>query len=223
MVKLSVILTDNNGNYTLSKYNKGQDEYITANTDGRIVIRFIPEDKSWNSSYQIIITQKNIFQVRYWFKLFYQKMQRNNLFEYDDFGKIVRILTDEKDEIMINLAMRGVIRLRPTTTSDKHGTIYPGVNITINNENNQVDLSIEEFEGLYDLMINLNIPQLSLLLLQTYLTMSTNIVDVRAEVGVKSSTKIDSKSINEIWENNKDGVKFPPKKVEQPKTLDELF
>ena len=219
VVKMNVILADSYSNYALSKFTRNGDEYTSINAQGRAVIRYIDKGLEWHPQQQIVITQQNIFQLRYSFKIFYKRFQRDDLYEYDSQGRVVRLSATENDEIGIELAMKGVMRLRPSTTTDRHGTIYPGVNITINREDYQVDLSIEEFEGLYDLILHMNIPSLTLSLIQIATSAPNEVVSVPTKV-----TKGESKEkVDWTKKQNQEIAKAPPKVPEEPKTLNDVL
>lgn len=225
-ITLCVVITDNNDNYAFSRYIIQGKDYITFNPKGYIRIKYTCKDTPWERHHQVIITQRNIYQMRLGLKAFYQQVfGQTNLFEYDERNKLVRCNADERDDRIIELGMAQVIRLRPTIVDDRQGTLYPGVNITINREENQSNLSIEEFEGLVDLFSHIDLFQASLSLLQTYIVLHKNpSQNIKTEEVSKPERKGSrfSSTTQPKGDIDDEYTVIPPTKVEQPKTLDEL-
>ena len=172
LLKILIAVTiSSNGNYAFSKYSNERGDFYTINPRPHITIRYTPKDAPWEKQHQVVITQRNIFQLRFGFRKFYKLFQRADLYTYDSLGRISEVVTDEHDTVLIPLGMSQVIRLTPPIVTDKKNVLYPGVNLTVNREENQVDLSIDEFEGIYDLFDHVDIYQAGLTLLQTYIGM----------------------------------------------------
>ena len=64
------------------------------------------------------------------------------------------------------------IRLEPYVLGDRNGRTYPGVLMSLNRKENSVEITIDEFETLYDIIMNINLLQSGLTLLQTYIGLS---------------------------------------------------
>ena len=228
-VLLTVTVVDSNGNYAFSKYSNERGDFYRINPDSHVVIRYTPKDKPWERNHQVIITQKNIYQLRLGFKKFYRIFQRDDLYRYDNQGKITEVVTDERDVVIINLGMGQLLRFIPTITTDRHNISYPGVNVTINREENTVDLSIDEFEGMMDLFEHIDIYQLGLSIMQCYIGMKK----VSVEDTIKEIEKQKPPTNNttnkfgfgrSLFGNalEKEYVKAPPPEVKKPETLDDL-
>lgn len=231
--KMKILLNvtiSRDGNYAFNKYSNERGDYFSVNPKVHATIRYITEEP-WRKDHQILITQRNIFQLRIGFKRFYRNFQNSDIYTYDDKGKITELLSDDGDIVIIPLTMGQLLRLKPTVVSDKSGKIYPGINLTINRESNQVDLSIDEFEEVYDLFTTINLYQSGLTLLQTYIGMrKTSVEETIDNINKQQNTNNPDKEQKprfrgSMFENvyNKEMVKSPPPKAELPKTLDDLY
>lgn len=225
-VTLNVTL-NRDGNYAFSKYSNEKGDFITVNVNPRIVFRYIVKDAPWDNHHQIVITQRNIFSLRLGFKKFYQLFQRENLYRYDQNGRIVEIVSDDRDRLIIPLTMGQLMRLEPTVITDNKNRIYPGVMMTINKEENQVPLTIDEFESIYELIQSINIYQSGMTLLQTYIGMSKVPVETTME---KMQQKEPPKTNNNYRgtkslfskDDNNDGYVSGTIMPKKPSTLDDL-
>jgi hypothetical protein len=226
---LKILLTVNissNGNYAFSKYSNEKGDFFGVNPKSHITIRYTPKDIPWDKHHQIIITQRNIFQLRLGLKKFYRIFQRDDLYRYDNLGKITEVVTDNSDRVIISFGLGQMLRLAPTIIRDRQNMIYPGVNLTINREENQVDLTIEEFEGIYDLFEHIDLYQAGLTLLQSYIGMRKTPVeqtmqDLEERKPPKTNTNYIAKGKSLFDGDRKEYVKTPPK-WEQPTSLDDL-
>lgn len=224
-ILLTVTINSTGGNYAFSKYSNERGDFFTVNPRSHVSVRYTPKDTPWDKHHQVVITQRNIYQLRLGLKKFYRIFQRDNLYQYDHLGRLVGISVDEdRDVVVIPLGMGQLIRFTPTVVTDRKNILYPGVNITINLEENQADLSIEEFEGIYDLFQTLDIYQAGLILLQTYIGMRKTPVEQTMNDMEKNkpprTRRPEGGTGGSLFEN-KEYMKAPPT-VEIPKTLDEL-
>lgn len=175
-IQLTVTISSND-NYAFGRYSNEKGDFFSVNPKSHVTIRYLPKDKPWDKHQQITINQKNIYQLRLGLRKFYTKFQRENLYTYDETGRIESLIPYEDDVVRIPLGMMQILRLSPTIIRDRKNVLYAGVTLTVNREENQVDLTVDEFEGIYDLFANINIYQSGLTLLQTYIGMRKNSVE----------------------------------------------
>jgi len=231
LVLLSITIVDANGNYAFSKFSNERGDFYRINPKSHIVIRYTPKETPWEKHHQVVITQQNIYQLRIGLRSFYKNFQRDDLYRYDERGKIVEVVYDSRDEVLISLGMSQFIRFTPSTTMDRHNVVYPSVIITINREENQSNLSVEEFEGFYDLFEHIDIYQSGVTLLQTFIGLSKASVDnkIAEEERKKAPTttnKIYGRSIfgdaeeKDIDKNEFVKAPLPQKTID---TLDDLY
>lgn len=222
-ILLSVTISKD-GKFAFSKLPTERGTYFTVNPKTHITIRYTPKDTPWDKHHQIIVNQRNIFQLRSGLRSFYRNFQRDGLYRYDDKGMVSELLTEDEDIVIIPMTMGQLLRLSPSVVTDRKGTVYPGVQLTINREENQVDLSIDEFEGFYDLFLTINMYQSGLTLLQTYIGMrkisiEDTIDSLEKQKQPKTNPYTGSGSI--FGKKQEEYVKAPPTRT-QPKTLDDL-
>lgn len=226
-VTLNVTL-NRDGNYAFSKYSNEKGDFITVNVNPRIVFRYIVKDTPWDSRHQIVITQRNIFSLRLGFKKFYQLFQRENLYRYDRNGMVAELVSDNRDVLIIPLNLGQLMRLEPTVITDSKNRIYPGVMMTLNREENQVPLTIDEFESIYELIQSINIYQSGMTLLQTYIGMSKVPIETTMErMQQKESPKTGksyrgTKSLFSREETDNDGTVSGTIMPKKPSSLDDL-
>lgn len=227
LLKITLNVTLNkDGNYAFSKYSNERGDFITVNVNPRIVFRYIVKDAPWDSHHQIIINQKNIFQLRLAFKKFYQLFQRDDLYRYDYNGRITELVMDDSDILVIPLPMGQLMRLEPTVITDSKNKIYPGVMMTINREENQVPITIDEFEAIYELVQSINIYQSGMTLLQTYIGMTkvpveTTMERMQQKKPPKPQKTWGGKSLFDR-SDEESGTVSGPIRPKQPTTLDDL-
>lgn len=226
---LKILLTvtiSNNGFYAFSKYSNERGDFVSVNPKSHITLRYTPKETPWDKYQQIVITQRNIYQLRLGLKKFYRIFQRDDLYRYDHIGRITEVVTDDRDKVMIHLGMGQVLRFFPTIVEDRQHNIYPGVNVTINKEDNQLDITIDEFEGIYDLFEHIDLYQAGVTLLQTYIGMrkvpveqTMNEMDKRRPP--RRNHNPNTKNPFDTDNSSKEYVKAPPK-WDKPTTLDDL-
>lgn len=230
LLKVTLNVTvSKDGKYAFSKFSNEKGDFITVNVHPRIVFRYIVKDAPWDNHHQIVITQRNIFSLRLAFKKFYQNFQREDLYRYDDHGRVSELVSDERDVLIIPLTMGQLMRLEPTVITDRKNNIYPGVMMTLNREENQIPLTIDEFESIYELVSSINIYQSGMTLLQTYIGMRKTPVESTMEsmqerevpktkVYQTNKSMFDRPNNNESEEGSVSGVIIP----KPPTSLDEL-
>ena len=231
ILKITLNVTvSKDGNYAFSKFSNEKGDFITVNVHPRIVFRYIVKDAQWDTHHQIVITQRNIFSLRLAFRKFYKTFQREDLYRYDDYGRVTEIVSDNNDILIIPLTMGQLMRLEPTVITDTKNRIYPGVLMTINKEENQVPLTIDEFESIYELIQSINIYQAGMTLLQTYIGMRKTPVEetmksyeereVPKTNKYRSNKSLFDKPINS--ENTEDGMVSGMILPKKPDSLDDL-
>lgn len=211
------------GNYAFSRYSKATGDFLTINANPRVLIQYQEKDRAWDKHNQIVITQKNIFQVRVGFKRFYKAFQREDLYTYDESGCIDTIHCVRENLVVIRLDFGQLIRLLPDIIVDRTNIRYPGVQITLNHEENKVLLSIEEFECLLDIFHHINIFEAGLTLLQTYAIMQKHpVMEVVNQKEAERSKPIVTGN-GSIFEKKHGAEQCNgPPLVNKPKTLDDL-
>lgn len=209
------------GFYAFSRYSNEHGDYIGVNPNPRILIQYAGKDIAWDKHHQIVVTQRNIFQLRMGLRKFYRNFQREDLYEYKD-GLVDTIHLERSDVVIIDFGYTQLLRIMPDIVTDRTNIKYPGVRLTINREENQVPLSIEEFECLYDVLTTINIQQLGLTVLQTYAIMKKVPVEQTINEMAAKATK-PTTATGSIYEKKRgtESCTGPPK-ISRPKTLDDL-
>jgi hypothetical protein len=224
--KLKILLTvliRKDNEYSFSRYATEKGDFIKVEPHAHISMRYITKDTEWSRDKQVSINQRNIYSLRLGLRKFYKNFQRENIYRYDH-GKITELLVEERDTVFIPLGKDQCIRLRPTIVRDRLNTIYPGVELTINRDDNIVELTVDEFESVMDLFQTINIYQSGLTLMNTaLLTMRFKIPDKNPDKTSKKETEKPKyqKSMFQDRIGTNEKVSGPPV-VQQPKTLDEL-
>lgn len=212
------------GFYAFSKYSNDYGDYIGVNPNPRILIQYAGKDIAWDKHHQIIITPRNIFQLRMGLRTFYRNFQREDLYEYKD-GIVDTIHLEPGDVVILDFGSTQLLRIVPDIVTDRTNIRYPGVRLTINREENQVPLSIEEFECLYDILTTVNIQQLGLTLLQTYAIMRKVPVEQSIDHMNAKNKPVKTNNIGRsgsIYEKRDMESCTGPPKMNQPKTLEDL-
>ena len=222
---LLMVTVSSNGNYAFSKFSNERGDFFNIDPKAHITIRYTPKNVPWEQHHQVVITQRNIFQLRLGLKKFYKAFQRDDLYDYDDRGRIKTVVVDDNDTVIVPLGMGQLLRFKPTIVSHRRNVLYPGVSITINREENQVDLSIDEFEGIYDLFEHINIYHSGITLLQSYIGMRKNSVEQTMDDINRSrppkTTAVNRTGRSLFDQSQKEFVKTPPK-WDNPTSLDDL-
>lgn len=172
-IQLSVGLVDssNNPSYCSIHTTGRGNRYLSVSPQAQIVIRYIEKNRPWSKMDNIYISQRNIFAVKDGISSFYTDMinHEEDIYRYGASGYITSMGNVEKYTSVVSLGPTQLIRLSPTTIYGTKGRPIPGVAMEINLEENLVELSIEEFESIYNMFKNINLYQEGLLLLQTYM------------------------------------------------------
>lgn len=166
LVKLSVTLLDSKeANAVYSIYETDMYDYITVNLIAYIVIQYKPKlntDTRWDASKSVRVNEMSIFTLIRGLKEFYSRYQRPDLFTYYKSGLIECNATDE-DKVVISLVNNQFIELTPDVILDPVSNIaLPGVIMKLNNTDNLIKLSSDEFEAFMFRMMNTNIQAESL-------------------------------------------------------------
>lgn len=223
-IKLSINVTiARNGNYAFSRYTNHTGDYITVNPKARLVIQYSEKGMEWDKHNQIVLTQRNIFQMKVGIERFYKLFQREDLYTYDNSGCVATMHCKRENLVVISLGFNQFIRFLPDIVTDRTNIRYPGVQVTMNHEENKVLLSIEEFECMYHILRTTDISAMGLSLIQTYATMQKHsVMDNVNEIERRKSTPVDT-GAKSIYESKK-GVEqcSGPPLIRHPKTLDDV-
>lgn len=211
----------------ISRYRNEKGDFISVNINPRIVFRYIDKNIPWSPTQQIVVNQRSLFHLKLGFKEFYNNFQRDGLFKYNQDGNISELLADKSDVARIPISGQMMI-LEPGVVSDRHGKIFPGVYMTLNSSNNLIELSIVEFESLYEVILGINLVDTGLTLLQTYIGLSKIPVQDKIEEDErKREEKPKSNIQGSIFGNRPENI-LPEKEIvsggiiKQPTSLDEL-
>lgn len=161
VVKLSVTLLDSkNSNTVYSIYETNIYDYITVNLVAYITIQYKPNlvdgSQQWDPSRTIRVNEMSMFTLLRGLKEFYSKYQREDLFTYYKSGMIECNATPE-DKVTITLINNQFIELIPDVLVDNNNLVLPGVIMNLNNTDNKVKLSSDEYEAFMYKMNQTNI------------------------------------------------------------------
>ena len=148
-------------------------QYLNISPHAYIMIKYVEKGKPWSASDNVYITPRNIYSFKTDLELFYNFLMDNSdkLYAYGKNGYIVSMGDTKPFERVIPLGNNQLLLLEPTTIYDGTGKPLPGIYMYINVKSNMIELSIEEFESFYNLFLDINIHQESILLLQIYIIM----------------------------------------------------
>lgn len=225
-LKINLNITINrDGKYAFSKLSNESGDFITVDVSPRIIMRYYETKQTWSGTQQIVINQRNIFGLQLGLKRFYNNFQRDNLYKYDNDGRITELLSTNRDTIVIQLIKDQVLRLSPSIVEDNRGRIYPGVNLTLNREENNIDITVDEFEMVMSALVNANVYQLGMLLLQTYIGMTKRSIEDDMNSNdkrkVPKTNTIKYSTSGSMFEN-RESVSGAPIKSTTPLTLEDL-
>lgn len=166
VVKLSVTLLDGkDSNAVYSIYETDMYDYITVNLAAYVVMQYKPKLDSgipWDASHSIRVNEMSMFTLLRGLKDFYGKYQREDLFIYYKSG-MIECNPDPDDRIVISLVNNQFIELEPDVIIDPiTNMILPGVVMKLNNTDNKIQLSSDEYEALLYKLDRLNIQSTAL-------------------------------------------------------------
>lgn len=149
----------------------GDGNYLSISPLAQVKFAYIDKMRPWSRLDNVYITQRNIYGLRRDMKAFYVNLMKNadNIYQYGKDGYIISTADTSKYKRPIYLGNGQVIQLEPSTFYDEMNKPFPGVYMEINQKSNFVELSMEEFEAIYDLIQNIDIHREGMLLLQNYL------------------------------------------------------
>lgn len=172
-IQLSVGLVDssNNPSYCSMYTSANGAGYLNITPMPSIVLRYSEKNRPWSKMDNIYITQRNIFAVKEDLKSFYSNLmnQADDIFQYGQSGYIVAMGNVEQYKQVTALSPTQILKLSPTTIYGSNGRPLPGVAMEINLPENLVELSMDEFESVYNLFQTIQLHQEGLLLLQAYM------------------------------------------------------
>ena len=225
-IKLSVGLLDSYNNdsfYNLFEANPY--DYLTINLSANINIQYkTPEP--WDRSQTVHISDQNIYYWNRMIQMFYQKIQKPELYTYYKSGKIEHN-GDESYKMPISLKGGEYIEFEPGIIVDEKGSELPGIMMRINVKEHQVELSFDEFESMMYLFSRINIGSEAMQLVIMKLMLDDKIADAKKnQIGGDYVPERSSVSIfqnrNEIREEEKESV-VDNRRIEQTVTsLDDL-
>lgn len=234
LVKLSVTLLDGKDtNAIYSIYETDIYDYITVNLMAYVVIQYKPKFDviGWDVSRSIRVNEMSIFTLIRGLKDFYSIYQKEDLFTYYKSGSIECNAT-ENDTVSIALFNNQFIELKPSTIIDPvTNEVLPGIIMNINNSDNKVQLSSDEFEAFMYRMSQINIQSEAMNLVMMSMLMEkdgkpmVSMNDPKSENNrVKDYVNTNKINIFQRKEINMNNESVTDKRilVNTPKTLDEL-
>lgn len=190
-VTASVTLTDytKNSENWYYRTHTSRGDYISWYPSASLKLKYVKDKETeyytdeYSRTDQLYLTNKNIGSFKMDLKDFYSKFQRSDLYEYDETGAPKSLNKKKTDSVIIILDETGyVCALEPIVMPSPNGKYVPGVGMKINIKAQEVQFTVSEFESFYDLIQNINLYELGLNMLQTYLLMRLNGVDNSARV-----------------------------------------
>lgn len=173
-VQICIGLMDGNGQPSYCNIFQGEEaSYLHISPKPYVAIRYVDKGRPWSHRDNITITQRNIHAMKTQLPHFYQNLLQHEeaIYQYDGNGYIIAMHDATPYEETIYLGMGQVLRLSPTTLYDEKNKPFPGIFLYINQLENEVELSMEEYESFQELFVSLQIHQEGMLLLNTYLTL----------------------------------------------------
>lgn len=173
-VQICIGLMDGNGQPSYCNIFQGEGaSYLHLSPKPYVAIRYVDKGRPWSHRDNITITQRNIHAMKTQLPHFYQNLLQHEeaIYQYDGNGYIIAMHDTTPYEETIYLGMGQVLRLSPTTLYDEKNKPFPGIFLYINQLENEVELSMEEYESFQELFVSLQIHQEGMLLLNTYLTL----------------------------------------------------
>ena len=225
-IKLSVGLLDsyNNDSY-YSLFEGNPYDYLTINMSANITMQY-KTNIPWDRSQTVHISDQNIYYWNRMIQLFYQKIQKPDLYTYYTSGKI-EYNGDESYRMSIPLKGGEYVEFEPGIIVDEKGTELPGVLMRLNIKDHQVELSFDEFESIMYMFSKINIGSEAMQLIITNLLLEEKIADAKKNqvggtyVPEKSSVNIFQRK-DEVREESKEMV-ADNRKIQQTITsLDDL-
>lgn len=233
-IQLSVGLVDSSNNPSYCSMYTGSNGagYLNISPMPSIVLRYSERDRPWSKMDNIYVTQRNIFAVKEEFRLFYNNLMdhADDVFQYGQSGYVVAMGNVEQYTRTIPLSPTQIIKLSPTSIYGAKGRPLPGVAMEINLPENLVEMSMDEFESVYNLLQTIQLHQEGLLLLQAYMItcLKGGELKIPAEQDRRGSYKPSSKDVRvNIFESaqkkrRQEEMVSGPGLITQPTTLEEL-
>lgn len=174
-VQVSVGLSDARGetNYC-SMYTTGEFAYLNVKPIIQLTIKYFEPTRRWNRLDHVFIAQRDMAALKADFKEFYDNMlnHEDDIFTYNDSGYISSISNSNVYTRIIRVGKKQAMRLEPIALyATENGKPIPGVSIEINHRDNRVEMSINEFEMLNDIIQTIQLRQEGMILLHMYMTM----------------------------------------------------
>jgi hypothetical protein len=175
----------------------------------------------WSPDKSIFINQKNLSQIKRKFKKMLDNIYGEEIFAMNKKNEVFMYAdTVEKyTEKIFNLGGKSNMIVSPAVIYDENEVTYEGVIIYINKSDNYVELPIDTFEALYDVLEKADLFVYSQLLLAYYMsTIKDQKVELK-EVKVNENTT-NKKRKPSIFEPSKEEVKS---NIYKKPTTEEIF
>lgn len=149
VLKLSVSLvngrTNQDGYYNI--YEQPNANYLTFNLDAAVIFQYKVAG-TYDPNQIVRVTDETLYQVNKALQEFYKKLLRPDLFSYYKSGAIT--CNPRRDDTKtISLKTGGFMELEPGVIADAAtNSVLPGVFLYLNEKNNKIELSIDEFEAI---------------------------------------------------------------------------
>lgn len=177
MVKLSVTLLDGKDtNAVYSIYETDMYDYVTVNLAAYVTIQYKPKMEGnvpWDPSRVVRVNEMSMFTLLRGMKDFYNRYQREDLFTYYKQRDQIDCNALPSDKVTIALINNQFIELTPDVITDPvTNAILPGIIMKLNNTDNKIALSSDEFEALLYRLTQLNIPSEAMSLVSLAMSMT---------------------------------------------------
>lgn len=238
LIQLSVGLVDSSNDPSYSYIYPGtRGDYLTFNISPSICFKYIEKDRPWSKTDNVFVTQRNFFAMKEGLREFYSGVMdhADDIYMYGQSGYIVAMGNVEEHKRIIPLSPSQIIYLTPIAVYGSSGRPIPGVAMEINLEENLIEMSMDEFESIYDLFQTIQLHQEGMLLLQTYIITCLK----GGKGGLKVPSAYNKKEYRKISDeelaiNMRGGKKSDPTNyqkemvsgvgtIKQPSTLEELM
>ena len=213
MVKLSVTLLDGRDtNSVYSIYETDMYDYITVNLAAYVTIQYKPKMEGnvpWDTSRIVRVNEMSMFTLLRGMKDFYSKYQREDLFTYYKHSDQIDCNALPSDKVTISLINNQFIELTPDVIIDPNtNAILPGIIMKLNNTDNKIPLSSDEFESLLYRLNQLNIPSEAMNLVLLAMSMRKEGKSVyNAEVSPSNNETKKTMSRTNIFQRNEEAMK----------------
>ena len=237
LIQLSINLVDSSNDPSYSYIYPGtRGDYLTFNISPSICFKYIEKDRPWSKTDNIFVTQRNFFAVKEGLREFYNNVmdRADDIYMYGKSGFVAAMGNVEEHRRIIPLSPSQTIYLSPIAVYGSTGRPIPGVAMEINLEENLIEMSMDEFESIYDLFQTIQLHQEGMLLLQTYIITclkgGKGGMKIPSAYNKKEYRKISDEEVAITMREKKDSSTTYQKEmvsgvgtIKQPTTLEELM